>query len=145
MTEDEVHEAILRELGGVDVVVGNGDSFYFFDPRDGRPVDKRFPFATLVENDLHVDGTFVSVPGVFRLSTGVSGETFRSLFPDAAPAEAVDPLTRDRLMPHPVYGRQHWVTVLNPSEESFERFRPLLAEAYAIAARQYELRPPPKR
>ncbi len=32
----------------------------------------------------------------------------------------------DRLLPHPVYGRMHWVCVLNPSAATFESLRPCL-------------------
>ena len=146
MDQSEVHDAIVNELGGVDVVEARGDSFYFFDPRDGRPVDQRFPFATLVTGDLLVDGSNVSKPGVFRVAVGVSGATFRSLFgEDAAEAAgAGDPLELDRVTPHPVYARQHWVTVLNPSEETWKQFLPLLRESYEIQARQYEIRPAPR-
>ena len=35
-------------------------------------------------------------------------------------------------MPHPVYGRMHWICVVNPSEATFETLMPSLAEAYAI-------------
>ena len=87
MDESEVHDAIVAELGGVDVVEARGDSFYFFDPRDGRPVDQRFPFATLVTGDLLVDGSNVSKPGVFRVAVGVSGATFRALFGEVEAAE----------------------------------------------------------
>jgi hypothetical protein len=38
----------------------------------------------------------------------------------------------DTLMPHPVYGRMHWVCVLNPRKGTFETIKPLLAEAYEI-------------
>ena len=148
MDQSEVHDAIVNELGGLDVVEARGDSFYFFDPRDGRPVDQRFPFATLVTGDLLVDGSNVSKPGVFRVAVGVSGATFRALFGEpAAAAEAAaagDPLQVDRVLPHPVYARQHWVTVLNPSEETWQQFLPLLRESYEIQARQYEIRPAPR-
>ena len=43
-------------------------------------------------------------------------------------------------MPHPVYRRNHWVCVLNPSEKTFEKLKPLLAEAYAIAVRRIRKR-----
>jgi predicted DNA-binding protein (MmcQ/YjbR family) len=43
----------------------------------------------------------------------------------------------DRLMPHPVYGRNHWVCVLNPSEATFETLKPLLEEAYDRAVERY--------
>jgi hypothetical protein len=36
-------------------------------------------------------------------------------------------------MPHPVYGKMYWVCVINPSAETFEAIRPLLAESYARA------------
>jgi hypothetical protein len=45
----------------------------------------------------------------------------------------------DQVMPHPVYGRQYWVCVLNPSDETFEtKVRPLLAEAYEMAVSKFE-------
>ena len=36
-------------------------------------------------------------------------------------------------MPHPVYGPNHFVCVLNPSDSTFESVTPLLKEAYEIA------------
>jgi hypothetical protein len=39
----------------------------------------------------------------------------------------------DRLVPHPVYAPQSWVSVLNPSQETFRVVEPLLAEAYERA------------
>jgi hypothetical protein len=143
MHQAQLHQAILDELGGVDVVEARGDTFYFFDPRDGRPVDRRFPFATLVTGDLLVDGSNVSRPGVFRVAVGVSGTTFRSLFGEHE-ADAGDALELDRIAPHPVYARQHWVTVVNPSEATWQQFLPLLRESYAIQRRQFEIRPAPK-
>ncbi len=46
----------------------------------------------------------------------------------------------DVLMPHPVYGRNHWVCVLNPSDATFEKLKPLLAEAHDTAFRRIERR-----
>jgi len=39
-------------------------------------------------------------------------------------------------MPHPVYGKMYWVCVLNPSAETFETVKGLLAEAYEAGMRQ---------
>ena len=44
------------------------------------------------------------------------------------------------LIPHPVYGRNHWVSVLNPSDATFAELNPLLDEAYRIAVRRLQLR-----
>jgi hypothetical protein len=42
-------------------------------------------------------------------------------------------------MPHPVYGRMHWICVLNPSNETFEvKVLPLLTEAYNMAVSKYK-------
>src|SRR4029077_9729698 len=46
----------------------------------------------------------------------------------------------DKLIPHPVYGRNHWVSVLNPGDSTFEAIKPLLHEAHAIAMRRGERR-----
>jgi hypothetical protein len=43
-------------------------------------------------------------------------------------------------MPHPVYGRNHWVCVLNPSDSTFESVKPLLAEAYQIGLKRAQPR-----
>ena len=76
-------------------------------------------------------------PGVFRLNIGVSKETFAKLFPTDGEHDLP---AIDRLMPHPVYGRNHFVCVLNPSDSTFESVKPLLKEAHAIAVARIERR-----
>jgi hypothetical protein len=64
-------------------------------------------------------------------------ETFAKLFD----AESDHDFTAlDRLMPHPVYARNHFVCVLSPSDSTFESIRPLLKEAHAIAMGRIERR-----
>ncbi|HLO36262.1 MAG TPA: DUF6194 family protein [Candidatus Deferrimicrobium sp.] len=37
----------------------------------------------------------------------------------------------DRLLPHPVYAEQRWISILNPSEATFDEVvLPLIAEAH---------------
>jgi hypothetical protein len=71
-------------------------------------------------------------PGVFRLNIGVSRATFeRLLGADAEP----DYTALDRILPHPVYARQLWVSILNPSDATFaDVVIPLLDEAHARLA-----------
>ncbi|HYR54105.1 MAG TPA: DUF6194 family protein [Methylomirabilota bacterium] len=76
-------------------------------------------------------------PGVFRLNIGVSRKTFDPLFPEEVDHDFT---ALDVLMPHPVYGRNHWVCVLNPSDATFEKLKPLLAEAHDTAFRRIERR-----
>ena len=54
----------------------------------------------------------------------------------AALEDQYDFTALDTLMPHPEYAPQWWVCVLSPSDTTFEQVKPLLAEAYAIAARR---------
>lgn len=79
---------------------------------------------------------------MFRLNIGLSRETFRTLFGSAGEQPATyDYAVLDRLMPHPVYAPQSWVCVLNPSRETFEAVKPLLAEAYSRMASRRAHRP----
>jgi hypothetical protein len=72
-------------------------------------------------------------PGVYRLNVGVSKTTFQSVVGSMSDA---DYTALDQLMPHPVYALQHWVSVLNPSEATFDTFvKPLLDEAHQRVAR----------
>ena len=145
MDESTISEYISATFKGVDVAVGSreagspeiswGDTFFIYDPNRDLEGPRRFPFATIVTKDYGEfdDLSDLDRPGIFRLNIGVSKETFRSLFPADGD---YDFAVLDRLMPHPVYGPNHWVCVLNPSEATFERVKPLLAEAHTIAVRR---------
>jgi hypothetical protein len=116
--------------GTVDIAVG--DTFFIYDPDRNLPDKQQLPFATIVTKDYgdFDNASNLNREGVFRLNVGVSRDTFRSLFDDDA---TYDFTALDRLMPHPVYRRQSWICVLNPSAETFEQLKPLLREAYEIA------------
>jgi hypothetical protein len=145
MSETEITRYISDTFSGIEVQVASredgspeiawGDTFFFYDPGREIPAERKFPFATIVTKDY---GEFdcasnLNRPGVFRLNIGVSKQTFAALF-GVAKAEDHDFTALDKLMPHPVYGKMHWVCVLNPSAATFEAIRPLLAEAYERAA-----------
>jgi len=150
--EPEVSLYVTQTFPGVDVVTDSGNSFFFYNPNPDVPPDHRFPFVTLVANDLYDQFSNLDRPGIFRLNIGVSRETFRSLFalaklPSGTPGDETesehagdyDFTALDQVMPHPVYGPQHWVSVLNPSEDTFHaKVQPLLTEAYQMATGKYE-------
>ena len=152
MDRGSITQYIAETFPGVEVLtptdgVGAGDTFFMYDPDRSLDPQRKFPFATIVTKDY---GEFdhasnLDRPDVFRLNVGVSRDTYQSLFgPLPAPppsGEAVatghDFAALDELLPHPVYAPQAWVCVLNPSEATFERVRPLLAEAYQRAVRRH--------
>jgi hypothetical protein len=109
-----------------------GGTFYSCDPAN-------FPnFATVVTSDAFDDASNLSREGAYRLNIGLSRDTFQRLVGDQ---EVPDYTVLNRLMPHPVYARQHYVSILNPSAETFDRvIKALLEEAHARTAAQYARR-----
>jgi hypothetical protein len=90
-------------------------------------------FRTLVTTDEHDQASNLSRQDVFRLNIGVDRPTFERV---AADNEAPDYAALDRLLPHPVYAKQLWISILNPSASTFETVvRPLLALAHDRLAR----------
>ena len=149
MDQEAIRDYVASAFSGVDVTIASkesgapelawGDTFFIYDPRHDLPPSRQFPFATIVTKDY---GEFDSAsrldrPGVFRLNIGVSKKTFQSLFPHD---DAHDFTALDTLMPHPVYAENHFVCVLNPSEATFDKLKPLLVEAYQIAVARVENR-----
>jgi len=136
--EESVISWIRGSFDPLEHVVTDGNSFFFFDP------DHMFPFATIVTNDLYDQASDLGRPGVIRLNVGVGRESWVRRFGE--PTKRVqgeyglgsgtdaewDFTALDTVMPHPVYGRQHWLCVLNPSESTFASIQPDLEEAYRI-------------
>ncbi len=149
MDEASIRQYIATTFGGVDIDVASeasgapemawGDTFFIYDPERNLEGARRFPFATIVTKDYgdFDNASNLNRPGVFRLNIGLTKETHDSLF--GAEGD-YDFTALDQLLPHPVYGRNHWVCVLNPSDSTFESLKPLLEEAYGVAVKRHESR-----
>jgi hypothetical protein len=145
MDQESIRRHIAETYEGVDVQVAGphdgspeiawGDTFFICDPRHELEGARRFPFATIVTKDYgdFDNRSHLDREGVFRLNIGVSKETFDSLFGEQ---KGHDYAALDTLIPHPVYAEQHWVSILNPSDATYNSLRPLLDEAYAIGLRR---------
>jgi hypothetical protein len=122
---------ITETYPNTDVVTIEGAVFFSLDP------ERHFPnFATIVWTDDFDQASGLSRPGAFRLNIGVGRETFERLVGSIADP---DYTAFDRLLPHPVYARQHWISILNPSEVTYREVAiPLLAEAHDRLAAQRE-------
>ena len=140
MDEAAITQYITSTFEKIETITASGSTFFYYHHDPSLPLDDRFPFITLVTSDDAYDNfSNLDRPGVFRLNIGVSKETYRSLFgtqpapasAEEARASSYDFTALDQVMPHPVYGRQYWVSVLNPRAETFQaKVQPLLAEAY---------------
>ena len=144
MDENAITRTILDTFDHVRNVTAWGDVFFYYNPGPDQP-DEIY-FATLKSADDEYDtASNLNRPGVFRLNIGIGKETFFSMFKErpARPGlegqfdEGYDFTALDTLMPHPVYGRQYWVCVLNPGAATLKTVWELLAEAHALAAAKY--------
>ena len=146
LDRDLIIKHITAAFEGVDVQVASrddgspeiawGDAFFFYSP-DPENRDRKFPFATIVTKDYeNFDAASnLNRPGVFRLNIGIDRETFQSKFGDDV--TQFDFTALDQVMPHPVYAKQHWICVLNPSRKTLEDLHVLLEAAHAVAVRRH--------
>jgi hypothetical protein len=132
---EAITRIILERYPETDVVEALGATFFSLDP------EKHWPnFATIVTTDEHDEGapSRLSRPGTFRLNLGVGRATFDRLVGSIATPEYA---AFDRILPHPVYAKQRWISILNPTDVTFrDVVLPLLAEAHDRVATQRERR-----
>jgi hypothetical protein len=121
---EAIARTILETWPETDLVEALGASFFSLD------AEKHWPnFATIVTTDEHDVGTPSNLArtGVFRLNIGVGRATFERLVGDVGEQ---DYAAFDRILPHPVYAKQLWISIINPSDATFrDVVLPLLAEA----------------
>ena len=132
MDEKGITDDIMNTFAGVETATNLGYTFFFYGP------DRMLPFATIATVDNEGDRVSnLDRPGVFRLNIGVSKPTFQGLFGTSkVDVSAYDFTALDTIMPHPDYAPQSWICVLNPSDTTFHKLRPLLSEAYELAVRR---------
>ena len=150
MTEDEIIR-FAAGLPGVEVLTASesngappiawGDSFLFYNPDRDVPADKRFPFATIVTKDYggFDEASKLDREGVFRLNVSVGRQRFQELIgysPAEHPGHAADfdYAAIDKVLPHPAYAKQAWVSILKPGTRTSEQARALISEAQRRAA-----------
>jgi hypothetical protein len=115
---------------------------FLYDPRSDRGAAA--PFATIVTKDYPGSGTSSELdrPGVFWLNLALGRETFRRLF-GFRPAGFADHAAKldftelDRIVPHPVYAWQGWISVLTPGPRASAQEPELIGHAYRRARDRY--------
>jgi hypothetical protein len=136
MDEEAITHYITSTFDGVETMTNLGYLFFFYG------ADRMLPFVTIASSGNEYEQiSRLDRPGVFRLNIGVSKPTFQTLFgTEKVDVSAYDFTALDTLMPHPDYAAQSWLCVLNPSDATFQRLRPMLAEAYELAVRRHSRR-----
>lgn len=144
MTEPEVR-SLFERLEDVHVIVAStdlghpeaavGDTFCTYAPGDGTEPDK-MAFATIVtKNTLGWDeASDLDRPGAFRVNLNVGREHVPAL------NDEVDHRERDRILPHPQYATQGWVSIIEPGPATDDELVRLLEMAHSRAAARHRSR-----
>ena len=122
---EAITRTILERHPETVVAQAMGATFFSLDERSWPN------YATIVTTDEHDEGSpsdLTGRAGAFRLNLGVGKATFERLVGEAADPDYAAP---DTILPHPVYARQRWIAIVNPSDETFrDQVLPLIDEAH---------------
>ena len=144
LNPEKVIEVCHKKFHGTVIVDAWGETGIFYNP------DKKLSRGVYVMTVKCKDGdndkaSQIDREGVYRINTGISKDNFKEIF-GAIPArpkvgEVVDMLfdftAKNVIMPHPVYAWMGWVCVLNPTEETFDKFLKYVEESYELAKSKY--------
>lgn len=130
--------ALIKETWPETVVATLPDAAFFSLDESNWP-----NYATIVWSDAFDEGAPSDLsgrPDVFRLNIGIGRESFERL---VGGMTEPDYAAFDRFVPHPVYGRQRWISIVNPSDLTMrETVMPLLTEAHDRLVAQRERQKP---
>ncbi|MGO1001873.1 DUF6194 family protein [Lysobacter sp. CA196] len=138
MTQDDIRQ-YLAATGSVRIQVAApedgspemawGDTFCFALGADGQP--KKMPFVTIVTKDYPgFDEESRLDRGLYRVNLDVGKVKFEELFGFsprdlAGHRDDFDFAAVDTLIPHPAYGANGWVSIIDPAERSNHLLRDL--------------------
>ena len=145
MTFDEIVALVEESFDDVSVTIAGpengapeaawGDAFFMYTPADGTPAPK-MPFATIVTQDYEGFDTASDLDrdGIFRLNLHVGRDQITETLGEGWDDQDTDFTAIDAWMPHPVYARQGWMSIINPSDESTETVERLIRFAHGRQA-----------
>ena len=147
MTPDEILQYCLDTLEGTVLVNSWGERGIFYNPEN--KLKRGIYVLTIKEKDGDNDkGSNLDRDGVYRVNIGLRKTTFQKMYGyiPARPAagEIVDMdcdfTVTDTILPHPVYAWMSWISILNPSIDTFQRLQPLIRESYEYAKEKFKKR-----
>ncbi|WP_040519168.1 DUF6194 family protein [Gordonia aichiensis] len=121
--------------GGDSPPLAWGDHFFYYAP-NGQIPPRQQPYATIVTKNYPDDSrSELDAPDRWRVNIRVGADRFLALIGDTTRlSERVwDYAATDVLLPHPVYRRQGWVSIVNPGPRTVEVAASLLREAHEAA------------
>lgn len=147
MTPDDIISSVLECFNGAVEISSWGERSVFHNP--GNALPRGTYFLTIKEHDGPNDrASQLDRKGVFRVNFSVNRSSYERLFgpkPARPPKGGVIDTGHnftllDRLGPHPTYAWMGWLSVLNPSADTFNELLPLIEESRQRAVARFEKR-----
>lgn len=141
-TISNITDYILQTFPGSYVQEHEGDMFYF-----ATQDEKMFPFATIVTKDNEYDNVSQLDRGwLYRLNIGLPKKVFQEVV-TVQPSwtglgsyleSGIDFTALDEVFPHPTYGNSFWISIISPSNSSFETLKIYLDQAYHLQLSRHQ-------
>ena len=112
-----------------------GDHFFYYAPNGQAPARQQ-PYATIVTKNYPDDSrSELDAPDRWRLNIHVGADRFLELTGQSTrSSEGVwDFAAADVILPHPIYRRRGWVSIVNPGPRTVAIAASLLREAHEVA------------
>ncbi|MDO4711250.1 MAG: DUF6194 family protein [Peptostreptococcaceae bacterium] len=144
MLPEDIIKYCKDNLEGIVVVDSWGEQGVFYNP-NGK-LKRGIYILTVKEKDGENDSSSdLNRENTYRVNIGIRKNTFIRLFGNVPkrPAKGCtvevdcDFTEKDKIMPHPVYAWMSWICCLDPSEDTFEKMKPFITEAYEYAKEKY--------
>lgn len=147
MKANQILNYCTEYLSDTVLVESWGEKGIFYNP--DHALKRGVYVLTMKEKDGANDkASNLSREGIFRVNMGLRKQTFSELFGSIPARPAAGEVVRmeydftllDTILPHPVYAWMGWISILNPSEDTFEKLKPLIDESYAFAMEKFKKR-----
>lgn len=144
MKSEEILNYCLQNLEGTVLVNSWGEKGIFYNPNN--KLKRGVYVLTVKEKDGENDkSSELDRAGIYRVNLGVRRQTFIDMFSyvPERPAKGgivdmdYDFTQTDKIIPHPVYAWMGWICCLNPSQNTFDKLKPFITEAYEYAREKY--------
>ncbi|WP_226683279.1 DUF6194 family protein [Sutcliffiella horikoshii] len=145
MKREEIIKFVQNTYTGTVVNNNWGEQGIFYNP--DLKLAKGIYILTIKDKDGPNDkASNLNREDVYRLNLGIKKTSFIELFgfvPQRPTAGNIvemdyDFSIVDEILPHPVYGWMSWISVLSPSEDTFEKIKPFINEGYDLAVKKYQ-------
>lgn len=141
MTIEGIKNYVTENFEKINIIEKDGSLFFMSYDND------KFPFSTIVTaDDAYDNASNLNREGYYRLNIGVGKGIFEDLFESLPQKKGfkayidtnIDFTEEDKIFPHPVYGAMYWISVINPSEKTFESLKDYMHAAFDKVKKQVQ-------